>query len=68
MLPSDSASRVGRNSSLLNVYFVPNLRRQGDLNVQIEYTISGEEQAISLAVKAAFKSAQTGGFQLKDLV
>ena len=52
----------------LECLFRPESKGQVDLNVQIEYTISGEEQAISLTVKAVFKSAQTGGFQLKDLV
>lgn len=48
--------------------FRPECKAQVEFNVQIEYTISGEEQSLSIAVKAAFKSAQTGGFQLKDMV
>lgn len=42
-------------------------KTQPELRVEIEYEISGETQSIGLAVKASFRSAQTGGFQLRNL-
>ncbi len=63
--PVVSAGSEGTVS--LECFFRQESKTQAELNVEIEYEISGQECAIGLVMKTSFRSAQAGGFQLKDL-
>jgi hypothetical protein len=64
--PTVAAESEGTVS--LECIFRPECKAQVEFNVEVEYAISGEDKSVSVAIKAVFRSAQTGGFQLKDLV
>ena len=63
--PTVSAHAEGSIS--LECVFRAESKSQSELRIEIEYEISGETQSMGLAVKASFRSAQSGGFQLGDL-
>jgi len=62
-----TVSAQSESSISLECIFRGESKIQPELRVEIEYEISGETQSIGLAVKASFRSAQTGGFQLRNL-
>jgi hypothetical protein len=62
-----TVSAQSESSISLECIFRGESKTQPELRVEIEYQISGETLSIGLAVKASFRSAQTGGFQLRNL-
>jgi len=51
----------------LDCFFHQDCRNQSELRAEIEFVIAEHDGAIGLSMKATFKSAQAGGFQLKEL-
>ena len=52
---------------VLNCYFRKSAQGQEELLLQITYELAGEEHTVQALTAAVFKSATTGGFNLRDL-
>lgn len=65
----EAASVPAKDKSVLTIssYFKGSALGEKDLEIEIVYEIEGEKLALSLSLKSEFKSAQKGGFSLKDL-
>lgn len=57
----------GVNCLKMNCYFKKSALGAKTLDIEIAYEIGGEKHILPLSLKSEFKSAQKGGFSLKDL-
>lgn len=65
----EAANVPAKDKSILSIssYFRGSALGEKDLEIEIAYEIAGEKLALQLSLKSEFKSAQKGGFSLKDL-
>ena len=58
---------MGTGTVTYDCYFAKKAQHEDVLLIQLIYEISGEEHTLDIRLPAVFRSAQTGGFSLKDL-
>lgn len=55
------------SSLQISCYFKKSALGEGRLEIELEYNISGEERTLLLSLESEFKSAMSGGLNLRDL-
>jgi len=58
---------MGTGTVTYDCYFAKKAQSEDMLLIQLIYEIGGEERTLDIRLPAVFRSAQTGGFSLKDL-
>ena len=65
----EAANVPAKDKNCMNIscYFKGSALGEKDLEIEIAYEIEGEKLVLPLSLKSEFKSAQKGGFSLKDI-